>query len=196
MTTPFPTLILASASPYRKQLLERLGLDIECHPANVDESPLPNETPHQLAGRLASNKARTVGAQHEEAWIIGSDQVAELDGCALGKPGNATKAAEQLRNCSGKTVVFHTGLSPFRHSDAREHHCVERYAVTFRPLSDDQIERYITAEPAFDCAGSFKMEGLGISLFSALSGRDPNSLIGLPLIRLINFLNKEGYTLP
>ena len=196
MATPLPTLILASASPYRKQLLEQAHLDIECHPANIDESPLPSETPSQLAGRLATSKARAVAAQRTNSWVIGSDQVAELDGRALGKPGSATKAAEQLRACSGKTVVFHTGLSLFRHCDAREHHCVERFAVTFRTLSNEQILRYIAAEPAFDCAGSFKIEGLGISLFSALSGRDPNSLIGLPMIRLIDFLNKEGYTIP
>lgn len=196
MSPPSHTLVLASASPYRKQLLERLGLAPLCHPADIDETPQPGESPHQLAGRLASRKAQSVSPLYPEAWVIGSDQVAELDGLPLGKPGSAERAFEQLRACSGKTVVFHTALSLVRHCDGREHHCVERFAVSFRHLSEQQISRYIAAEPAFDCAGSFKMEGLGISLFSAMSGRDPNSLIGLPLIRLIDFLNKEGIAIP
>ncbi len=191
-----PTIILASGSPYRRELLARAGIIAESIAPNIDESPLPGESPAGLAQRLAITKARHIAQSHDHALIIGSDQVAELDGRALGKPGTPARAAEQLQACSGKTLIFHTGLCLINSGSGRQQHCVERFAATFRSLDAEQIQRYISREPALDCAGSFKIEGLGISLFRNLHGRDPNSLIGLPLIRLIDFLAAENYPIP
>lgn len=190
------TLVLASGSHYRAQLLKNIGLSPQCQPPNIDENPLANEGPAELAGRLAEAKAERIAGQCGDALVIGSDQVADLQGHILGKPGSRERAIEQLSRCAGKTLVFHTGLCLINTRNARRHRCVERFAVSFRPLTQQQIIRYVDAEPALDCAGSFKMEGLGISLFRSLHGSDPNTLIGLPLIRLIDFLNAEGYPLP
>jgi MAF protein len=187
-----PPLLLASSSPYRRALLERLQLPFIWASPSVDESPLPGEEAQRLVTRLAESKARALLPQHPGHLIIGSDQVAVLEGRVLGKPGNFDNARTQLRAASGKRVEFLTGLCLLdgRSGDAR---CVvEPFAVRFRPLGEAQIERYLEREQPFDCAGSFKAEGLGIALFSALEGRDPNALIGLPLIALVDLLNEAG----
>lgn len=191
--TPHHGLILASGSRYRRELLERIGLSINIDPPNIDESALPGETPAALAERLSTEKAVAVAPRHSNSLIIASDQVADLNGQALGKPGTVEAARRQLRACSGQKVIFHTGLCLINTQTRRQHSCVEPFTVSFRELSDDEIRRYVEREPALDCAGSFKSEGLGITLFSALSGNDPNALVGLPLIRLIDFLLAEDY---
>lgn len=196
MPTRKPTIILASSSPYRRELLSRIGIAAQCHAPDIDETPFDNEAPAALAARLAIAKAQHIAQHHSNALIIGSDQVAELDGQPLGKPGSRARAIAQLQACSGKTLVFHSGLCLINSNNQRQQHCVERFAASFRTLSQQQIQRYVDREPALDCAGSFKMEGLGISLFRSLNGRDPNSLIGLPLIRLIDFLEAENYPIP
>lgn len=189
-------LILGSTSPFRKALLERLGLDFASDSPDVDERALPGERPQDLVVRLAEAKARAVGARHANALIIGSDQVAWSDGQILGKPGNRANALAQLRACVGKTVVFHTGLCLYNSANGHTQTLCEPFTVHFRQLSDAQIERYVDTEKPFNCAGSFKSEGLGISLFSRMEGDDPNALIGLPLIRLIQMLDAEGVQVP
>jgi septum formation protein len=189
-------LILASSSPYRRQLLAQLGLDFECRSPDTDESALPEESPQQLAARLAYQKALAVAEQHPNALIIGSDQVACLDDKILSKPGSIDKAIEQLTLCSGRAVNFYTGLCLYNSRRNSNQQKLECFTAHFRQLSPEQICRYIKAEQPLDCAGSFKVEGLGISLFERLEGNDPNSLIGLPLIQLVTMLNKEGLALP
>ncbi len=191
--TSYPGLVLASGSRYRRELLERIGLSVQIDPPHIDESALPGETPAALAERLSTEKALAVASRHSNSLIIASDQVADLNGQALGKPGTAEAARQQLRACSGQKVVFHTGLCLINTQTLQQQRCVEPFAVSFRELSDDEIHRYVECEPALDCAGSFKSEGLGITLFSALSGNDPNALVGLPLIKLIDFLLAEDY---
>ncbi|MAZ87701.1 MAG: septum formation inhibitor Maf [Cellvibrionaceae bacterium] len=185
-------ILLASSSPYRRQLLEKLGLSFETESPDIDESPRPNETPSQLVQRLATAKAETLRASHDNHLIIGSDQVAELDGEIIGKPGNHEAAADQLRSCSRRVVHFHTGLCLLNSAKGTLHYHCCRYDVHFRALTEPQIEYYLRREQPYDCAGSFKSEGLGIALFSAIRGDDPNSLIGLPLIALTDMLYKEG----
>lgn len=185
-------LVLASASPYRRELLERLGLSFETTSPNIDETASPDEPAEQLVKRLAESKARAVAFDFPESLIIGSDQVAVLDNRILGKPGNHEKAVEQLRHASGHKVSFVTGLCLL---NARTGHCqvtAEYYSVVFRKLSDMQIENYLQREKPYDCAGSFKSEGLGISLFEKMEGDDPNALIGLPMIALVKMLAHEG----
>jgi len=189
-------IVLASSSRYRQQLVSQLGIHAECHAPNIDETPLNTEKPTETALRLAQQKAAHVANQHKDALVIGSDQVADLDGIALGKPGDRNRTIEQLQACSGKTLRFHTGLCLINSQSGRQQDCIETFTVCFRPLTTEQITRYVDKEPAFDCAGGFKMEGLGITLFERLSGDDPNTLIGLPLIRLVDFLTKEDYPLP
>jgi len=184
-------LILASGSPYRKALLERLHLPFECHAPEVDETPLAEEPPVKLAMRLAAIKAAALEQHYPEAVIIGSDQVACLDRELLGKPGDHQRAFEQLRKSSGRCVEFHTGLSVMAPGD-RNYGTCETFRVHFRKLSDAEIDRYLQLEQPFDCAGSFKCEGLGISLFKRLEGDDPTSLEGLPLIALCKILRKLG----
>ena len=186
------TLILASSSPYRRQLLEQLGLAFECASPAIDESPLAAETPAALAARLAQAKARALIKHYSQHWIIGSDQTASLDGRILGKPGNFANAQAQLRACNGKRVEFLTGLCLLDSRTGESETIVEPFAVQFRQLSAEQIDRYLEREQPFDCAGSFKVEGLGIALFERLEGDDPNALIGLPLIRLITLLQNAG----
>lgn len=186
-------LILASTSPYRRQLLSRLGLDFECQPPNADETALPNESAAALAGRLAQAKAHSVAQRYPDATVIGSDQVAALDNRLLGKPGNHSEATSQLRLCSGREVRFFTGLTLMCASRDFVRHAVEPFAVNFRTLSDPEIEDYLLREQPYDCAGSFKCEGLGISLFSRMRGDDPTSLEGLPLMRLCAFLTAAGF---
>jgi septum formation protein len=187
-----PNLVLASSSPYRRALLERLGLPFSTASPDVDETPRPNEAPQVLVLRLAEAKARAIACDHPNALIIGSDQVACIDDEILGKPGDRARAIAQLQRASGRTLVFQTGLCLLNTSSAQAQTLVEPFRVHFRMLSPRQIEGYVDRERPFDCAGSFKSEGLGIALFERLEGDDPNTLIGLPLIRLIAMLESQG----
>ncbi len=186
------SLILASSSPYRRQLLARLGLKFEQISPDVDEAPLADEPPRQLAGRLAMLKARAI--QQPNATVIGSDQVLSLAGRVLGKPGAIDRAKRQLKACSGKTVQVYTGLALI--TDDQVHSHIDRTSVTFRQLDSAEVDRYLACEPALDCAGSFKAERLGISLFTAIESTDPTALIGLPLIKLSEMLRNQGWSLP
>jgi septum formation protein len=188
-------LILASTSAYRRELLGRLRLPFDTVRSEVDETALPDEIPAALAWRLAAAKAAAVAARHPAAWVIGSDQVAELDGTALGKPGRRGAAIAQLRAMSGRTVQFHTAVCLSR-DDGTARMAADTTAVRFRTLAVDEIERYVDAEQPFDCAGSFKSEGLGISLFEAIETIDPTALIGLPLIATAQLLREAGFALP
>ena len=190
------TLILASTSTYRRQLLARLGLPFEVVRPEVDESPLSNEGPSSLADRLADAKARSGAQRQPQAWVIGSDQVAEFGGQPLSKPGDFERAADQLAAASGRTLNFHTAVTLYRHSDRRAMRLHDTTRVRFRTLSAAEIERYLHAEQPYDCAGSFKAEGLGITLFEAIDSRDPTALIGLPLIGLSQLLREAGFVLP
>ena len=193
-TKTTPEIVLASGSAYRAELLHRLGISFARHSPDIDESPKPDETPYDLALRLAEEKASAIARLHPKVLVIGSDQVASLDGKPLGKPGTAERACEQLAACNGKTVSFYTGLCLIGPESTDS--LVDIYRVTFRQLSPEQIQRYVEKELPLDCAGSFKMEGLGISLFEKLEGSDPNTLIGLPLIQLTTLLNKRGIAIP
>ncbi len=189
-------LILASTSPFRKAILEKLHLPFDCVAPEVDESHLPGELPADLVRRLARAKARAASARGSHGLIIGSDQVAHADDAILGKPGSEARAVEQLLKLSGKTVTFYTGLCLLdTETDTTQVVC-ETYRVSFRELSRKQIETYVAIEKPIQCAGSFKSEGLGIVLFNALQGRDPNTLVGLPLIALTDMLLAIGIALP
>ena len=191
-----PRLVLASTSCYRRELLERLRLSFDVARPEVDETALPGEAPQALAVRLAEAKARAVARTLEgDAWALGSDQVADLDGRALGKPGGREAAIAQLRAMSGDTVQFHTALC-LAHADGRSLAAIDRTEVRFRALTEAEIERYVDAEQPFDCAGSFKSEGLGIALFEAIENRDPTALVGLPLIATCALLRQAGFALP
>jgi septum formation protein len=187
-------LLLASTSPYRRELLARLRLPFECLPPVVDESPRPGEAPAALALRLAEEKAGEVHARQPAAWVLGSDQVADLEGRILGKPGSIEAARAQLRAMSGRAVGFHTGLClagpGFRET------AIDTTRVRLRALAEDEIARYLQAEPATDCAGSFKAEGLGIALFEAIDSQDPTALVGLPLIATARLLRRAGFRIP
>jgi MAF protein len=189
-------LVLASTSPFRKLLLQRLGLTFSTASPDIDEHPLPGEQPEMLVKRLAEQKARRVSETHPGALIIGSDQVACIGGTLLGKPGSRAKALQQLRQASGKKVSFYTGLCLLNTVTGCHNTICEPFHVHFRELAQDQIERYLDAEEPYNCAGSFKSEGLGIALFERLEGDDPNALIGLPLIRLVSMLHEEGILVP
>jgi septum formation protein len=192
----FKNLLLASSSRYRRELLARLGLPFDCCSPSVDEGALPREAPRETAARLARVKA-AAGRQHApDSWIIGCDQVAELAGCALGKPGSLENARRQLRAMSGATVRFHTALCLLAPPQGNRSEATETTSVTFRALDDAEIDRYLAREPAIDCAGSAKIEGLGISLIEKLEGDDPSALIGLPLIALARLLRAEGFEVP
>lgn len=186
------TLILASTSPYRRELLERLGIPFETASPNTDETASNDEPPEQLVKRLAELKARAVAKTYPDALIIGSDQVAVLDNQILGKPGNHENAIQQLNNANGKKVVFLTGLCLLNTATDKAQIEVDKFSVEFKQLTTSQIENYLQREKPYDCAGSFKSEGLGISLFKKMEGNDPNALIGLPLITLIDMLYNEG----
>jgi 7-methyl-GTP pyrophosphatase len=190
------SIILASSSPYRRELLDRLGIPFETWPPEVDERPLSAETPPRTAQRLARAKAEAAAARWPAAWIIGSDQVADLDGSPLGKPGTHENARAQLRALSGNTARFHTALCLFHRELGRRHEDMVTTEVTFRTLSDAEIERYLAREDALDCAGSAKSEALGISLLARLAGGDPTALVGLPLIALSAMLRSEGFEVP
>ncbi len=185
-------LILASSSVYRRELLQRLRLPFECVSPAIDESARPDETPATTAVRLALKKARAVAAAHPQALIIGSDQVAELDGTPLGKPGNHANAVCQLRAMRGQRVVFHTALCLLDAASGR--HQLENAVTTvlLRALTNAQIERYLQLEQPYDCAGSAKVESLGIALAEKITSDDPTALIGLPLIMLVSMLKREG----
>lgn len=187
-----PPIILASSSVYRRQLLDKLQLPYQSMSPDVDETPLPNESARELALRLAVLKAVAVAEQTDQGIIIGSDQTAELGTEILGKPGSHSKAFSQLQACSGKSVNFWTGLAVYNCESKKLQKTAVPFRVHFRHLTDQMIESYLNKEQPFDCAGSFKCEGLGIALFERLEGDDPNSLIGLPLIELCNMLNHEG----
>ena len=189
-------IVLASTSPFRKELLDKLQLVFSTAKSNVDETPLPNETAIELTERLAIAKAKAVAPQFPDALIIGSDQVALNGDTILGKPHTHENATKQLQQASGKCVTFYTGLCLYNASTGKTYSMVEPYEVHFRNLSEQLIERYLIKEKPYKCAGSFKSEALGICLFSKLSGKDPNSLIGLPLISLIEMLEKEGVQIP
>jgi MAF protein len=185
-------LVLASTSPYRRDLLARLGLPFRSVAPEVDESPGADEPPDTLVRRLAEAKARAVQGLCPEALIVGSDQVAVLDGARLGKPGNHERAVEQLTRASGRRVEFLTGLCLL---DARSGECqvdLVPFAVVFRALGPEQVTRYLVREMPYDAAGSFKSEGLGIALFERMEGEDPTALVGLPLIRLTGMLARAG----
>ena len=185
-------LVLASTSPFRRELLARLGLAFETASPDVDESSLPGEGPVSLVERLAEAKARAVAPLFPQALIIGSDQVACIDDRVLGKPGDRQRAIAQLEQASGRTVLFQTGLCLYDAAADRARVACEPFQVRFRRLTRSQIEGYVDREQPFNCAGSFKSEGLGIALFEGLDGADPNSLIGLPLIRLVDLLGQVG----
>ena len=187
-----PKLILASTSSYRQELLGRLGLPFEVANPQTDESPLAGETPEAMALRLSEAKARAVAEAYPDALIIGSDQVATVDGEIYGKPGTHERAIEQLRALSGKTVNFFTGLCLLNSRTGEADLCGVPTLVTFRELRDTEIENYLRREPAYNCAGSAKSEGLGIALLSSMKGEDPNALVGLPLIALCDMLRRQG----
>ncbi|MFC5077180.1 Maf-like protein YceF [Vibrio thalassae] len=184
-------LILASTSPYRAELLSKLGLEFEAIAPNVEETAQAHETATQLVQRLALEKA-TALQQEKDAIIIGSDQVCVIDDTIIGKPLNRNNAIHQLQQQSGKTIRFYTGLALYNTTTQQSETIVDTFDVTFRELTTAQIERYVDMEEPFYCAGSFKSEGLGITLFSQLDGKDPNTLVGLPLIDLVTLLQKQG----
>ncbi len=186
-------LVLGSTSPFRKSLLEKFNLEFVCAKPCIDESALPNEPPEQLVARLALQKAEKVSQEFANGLIIGSDQVAICEGQILGKPHNFDNGVKQLSSFSGKTVTFLTGLCLLNANTGKSQVIVEPFYVSFRELTLAEISAYLKAEQPYNCAGSFKSEGLGICLFESLKGDDPNTLIGLPLIRLRQLLKNEGF---
>jgi len=185
-------LILASTSPFRKAILEKLDIPFDTQSPEVNETPLDNESPEMLVERLSIAKAKAIADSLDKGLIIGSDQVAIIDNKILGKPGSHAKAVEQLLQASGKTVTFLTGLCLYNATSKTYQVEVVPFNVVFRELTKKQIDNYLNKEQPYNCAGSFKSEGLGITLFEKLDGDDPNTLIGLPLIRLVRMLEKEG----
>ena len=187
-----PNLILASSSPFRRELLQRLQLPFTVISPDVDETALSNELPEQTSLRLAQAKARKVADSNPNSLIIGCDQVATLDGLQIGKPGTHENAVKQLTMMRGRSVVFHSALCLYNATTKSMQAEVVPFMVQFRNLSDAQIERYLLKEQPYNCAGSAKSEGLGIAIIASMHGDDPNALIGLPLIRLIAMLENEG----
>jgi len=185
-------LVLASTSPFRKAILQKLNVPFDTASPDVDESRRDDESPAELVARLSAMKAQAVAAEFPEAIIIGSDQVACIDDQILGKPGTHENAVTQLQHASGRSVLFYTGLCVFNANTGIAHTEVETFEVVFRKLNDEKIENYLRAEEPYNCAGSFKSEAMGIALFEKLHGDDPNTLIGLPLIRLVRLLEEEG----
>jgi len=194
------SLILASTSKYRRELLARLRLPFSCSAPGVDETIGAGERPPATAARLARAKAAAVALQHPDAWVIGSDQVAARGGSAgeliLGKPGTEARCIEQLRACSGSTVSFMTAVAVVRHNGDAAHEFIDTTRVVFRHLDEETIARYVALEMPLDCAGGFKSEGLGITLCDSIDSGDPSALIGLPLIRLSSILRSVGFELP
>ena len=192
MHPALPRLILGSTSPYRRELLARLRLPFDVVAPMVDETPRPGETPAALAQRLALAKARAVAALHPQAVVIGADQVADLDGEPIGKPGTHERAVAQLRRMSGRTVIFQTALAVLRADTGFEQALLVPVRVQFRELADREIEHYLRLEQPYDCAGSAKSETLGIALLAAIHSDDPTALVGLPLIRTAELLRLAG----
>ena len=195
-----PLLILASTSRYRKELLARLGLDFSCVAPGVDETPAPGEAPIELVARLAKAKAAAVAARQPDAWVIGSDQIAVLEGpdgpTILGKPGTEERCQAQLQSCSGRSVEFVTAVAVIRQESNSLSEFMDRTRVKFRDLEEAVIDRYVDLERPLDCAGGFKSEGLGIALCESIDSTDPTGLIGLPLIQLSAALRAAGFELP
>jgi septum formation protein len=189
-------IVLASGSPYRRALLERFGLAFTAWSPDIDEHALAGEKPQATAVRLARAKAEAARSRFPRALIIGSDQIADLDGEAIGKPGSRDAARSQLRRLSGKTVLFHTALCLLEAASARRHERVVTTPVVYRALADRDIDRYLARENALDCAGSAKIEGLGVALVARVGGDDPTALVGLPLIALGELLRAEGIAVP
>jgi septum formation protein len=187
-------LLLASTSRYRAELLRRLQLPFDAVAPGVEETPQDGEAPARMAQRLARAKAQAVAAVHPDRWVLGSDQVPAFENRVFGKPGNRATAIDQLVACSGKSVEFHTAVALAGGGRVLEQ--LDTTVVRFRVLTRAQVERYLDAEPAYDSAGSFKVEGLGIALFEAIDSRDPTALIGLPLIAVRRLLGEAGYPLP
>lgn len=194
-TSSSKAVVLASSSPFRKQLLQRIGIDFETAAPEVDETPLPGEPPAELVKRLSEAKARAIG-KSRQGLIIGSDQVATIGDDILGKPGSHENAVAQLRKLSGNLVTFQTGLCLLDSTTNETQIDIIPFRVQFRKLDEQQIERYLCADQPYSCAGSFKSEGLGITLFERMQGDDPTALIGLPLIRLTSMLAQAGLVLP
>ena len=188
-------LVLGSTSPYRRELLQRLQIPFEVAAPEVDETPLPHEAPDALAARLALAKAHAVAKNFPQAVVIGSDQVADLNGLALGKPGNHERAVVQLRQMRGQTVIFQTAVAVVCLESGFEQTALAAVRVRFRDLNDDDIENYLRAEQPYDCAGSAKSEGLGIALLESIDSDDPTALIGLPLIRTCKMIQAGGIVL-
>lgn len=190
-----PAIVLATQSHYKRALFTRLGIPFIAEAADVDESPQPGEPPLALAERLAEAKARALADRHPDALLIGCDQVAVVDGHLLGKPGTPEKAREQLRLASGRRMEFHTSVAMLNARTGRLQRFTEPVAVDFRPLDEATIADYIAREQPMECAGSFRSEQLGIALFTGIHTRDPNALVGLPLIALVDMLLAEGIPL-
>jgi len=188
-----PPVVLASTSRYRRELLERLGVPFTVEAPTVDETPRPGERPAQTALRLAEAQAKAVAARHAAALVIGSDQVADCDGEAVGKPGSHEAAARQLAALSGRSIVFHTGVALVNAATGRVQRELVDVTSSFRRLSATDIERYLAREQPYDCAGSVRSEGLGIALFERIASDDPTALIGLPLIAVVRMLAAEGF---
>ncbi len=188
-------IILGSTSPFRKSLLERLHLDFECDSPDIDETALKNEPVEKMVVRLAVAKAQAISPHHNDALIIGSDQSAVLNGEKLSKPGNFENAFKQLTRASGQKIVFQTGLCLLNTTTGNIQSSCTPYTVIFKTLTPTMIENYLHKEEPYNCAGSFKSEALGIALFERFEGSDPNALIGLPLIELVNFLENEGVSI-
>ena len=190
--TASTALILASTSRYRRELLQRLRLPFDVQSPHVEETPEPDEAPARLAVRLALAKAHAVAQRHPAAVVIGSDQVADLDGQPIGKPGTHERAVQQLRAMSGRSVVFHTAVAAVRHDSGFAASALVPVTVRFRRLGEAEIERYLRLEQPYDCAGSAKSETLGIALLEAIESDDPTALVGLPLIRTCQLLREAG----
>ena len=188
-------LILGSTSPFRKTLLERLHIDFVCDSPDIDETPLENEPVEEMVIRLAIAKAQAISARHPDSLIIGSDQSAVLNGEKLSKPGNFENAFKQLTHASGQKIIFQTGLCLLNSATGNIQSTCVPYTVVFKTLTPTMIENYLRKEEPYNCAGSFKSEALGIALFERFEGSDPNALIGLPLIELVNFLDNEGFSI-
>lgn len=196
MTHHPPQILLASSSPYRRQLLEKIGLTFSCESPDIDEQPYNQETVPEMVERLSLQKAQAMAKLHPKKIIIASDQSASLNNQVLNKPGNFEKAFEQLKAQQGQVIYFYTGLVVYNPHNQTYLNALDTTKVHFRQLSDQQIRNYLLAEQPYDCAGSFKSEGLGITLFSKIENQDPNALIGLPLIELVNLLSQVGLNLP
>lgn len=188
-------IVLGSSSPFRKTLLERLQVDYSCDSPDIDESPMQGESVKDMVTRLAVAKAEDIANRHDNALIIGSDQSAILNGEILSKPGNFENACKQLARASAQKITFHTGLCLLNSKTGNIQSSCVPYTVVFKELTTSMIENYLHKEEPYNCAGSFKSEGLGIALFERFEGDDPNALIGLPLIRLVEFLGNEGFSI-